>query len=116
MESGWMEQRLPTEIWLAAQMRQGHADGTPVFLVRRGEPRAGSVLVKVNLMGAGCRVLTQVRDGLGRLGWMSALGEAPVTEADADAYVERAVKRDPDLWVVEVESRDGRHPFEGGRR
>jgi hypothetical protein len=110
-----MEERIPTEIWLTAQMRQGHADGTPVFLRRRGEPRAGSVLVKINSMESGCRVLTQVRDGLGRLGWMSALGEALATEADADAYIERAVKRDPDLWVVEVESRDGRHPFGGGR-
>ncbi len=107
-----MEERLPTEIWLTAQMRQGHAAGTPVYLLRRGEPRAGAVLVKVNLMGPGCRVLSQVRDGLGQLGWMSALGEAPATEAEADAYIERAVKRDPDLWVVEVESRDGKHPFE----
>jgi hypothetical protein len=110
-----MEERLPTEIWLTAQMRQGHTEGTPVFLLRRGEPRAGSVLVKINLMGPGFRILTQVRDGLGRLGWMSALGESPATEAEVGAYIERAVKRDPDLWVVEVESRDGRHPFDGGR-
>jgi hypothetical protein len=110
-----MEERIPTEVWLMAQMRQGHAAGMPAFLLRRGEPRAGSVLVKINLLGPGCRVLTQVRDGRGRLGWMSALGDMPATEAEAEAYIERAVKRDPDLWVVEVESRDGRHPFDGGR-
>ncbi|HWA43363.1 MAG TPA: DUF1491 family protein [Hypericibacter adhaerens] len=107
-----MEERVPTVIWVTAQMRQGHADGMPVFLRRRGEPRAGAVLVKIDLLGPGCKVMTQVRDGMGRLGWLSALGEAPVTEAEAEAYIERAVKRDPDLWVVEVESRDGRHPFQ----
>jgi hypothetical protein len=106
-----MEERIPTEIWLTAQMREGHARGMPAFLLRRGESRAGAVLVKVNLMGPGCRVLTQIRDGRGRLAWLSALGEAPATEAEADAYIERAVKRDPDLWVVEVENRDGQHPF-----
>lgn len=106
-----MEERVPTMVWVTAQMRQGHADGMPVFLRRRGEPWAGAVLIKIDLLGPGCKVLTQVRDGLGRLGWMSALGEAPVTEAEAEAYIVRAVKRDPDLWVVEVESRDGRHPF-----
>ena len=31
------------------------------------------------------------------------------TEKEARA----ALKRDPDLWVVEVEDRAGRHPFDG---
>jgi hypothetical protein len=34
---------------------------------------------------------------------------ASTAEPDLDAYVERARRIDPDLWLVEIEDRQGRH-------
>ncbi len=34
---------------------------------------------------------------------------APVPEADIEARLTREIKFDPDLWIVEVEDRAGRH-------
>ena len=45
--------------------------------------------------------------------WMAAFSGELVAETEADAYISRAMARDPDLWVVEIESPDGWHPFEG---
>lgn len=96
-----------------AQVRRCLAEGTPVVVARKGERTGGGLLVKLNLLEQGCRVLTQVRDPEGRLAWLPALQGRLVPDAEADDYIARAVKRDPDLWVVEVEDRQGRNPFEG---
>ncbi len=108
-----MEERLPTETWVKAHLRRCFAEAIHVAVLRKGDANGGTVLLKVLQRDSGCRVLSQMRDMEGRLGWLSALGEGLVEEAAADSYIERAVARDPDLWVIEVESRDGSHPFEG---
>ena len=105
--------RLPTELWIKAHIRRCIAEGIPATIARRGEAMGGTVLLKVNQLDKGCRVLTQGRDLDGRLAWLPALSGALVEEPEADQYIARAVERDPDLWVVEIEERVGRHPFEG---
>jgi hypothetical protein len=35
-----------------------------------------------------------------------------VAESAADAYLGRAIARDPDVWVLEVEDRDGRYQLD----
>jgi hypothetical protein len=107
------DDRLPTDLWVMAHLRRCSSEGIPAMLVRRGAAQGGTVLLKINQIEAGCRVLTQVRDLDGQLGWLPALAGQLVAEADADSYIARAVTRDPDLWVVEIEDRQGRHPFEG---
>lgn len=107
------DDRLPTELWIKAHLRRCHADGLFATVAHKGDPTGGLVLLKLNMLEHGCRVLTQTRDLDGHLAWLPALEGKAVPEADADAYVARAVKRDPDLWAIEIEDREGRHPFEG---
>ena len=82
---------------------------------RPGRPQrrrsAGAVLIKQNLLGGGFVVLTQVRRGDGSQAWLKGTGEQPVDEPAADAYIARQIDRDYDLWVIEVEDREGRLPF-----
>ena len=107
------DDRLPTHLWIQAHIRRCSVDGTPAMVVHKGERMSGMLLLKLNQLDLGCRILTQMSDMDGRLGWMPALKGELVDEPIADDYIARAVKRDPDLWVVEIENRKGEHPFEG---
>jgi hypothetical protein len=104
--------RLPTELWVSAGVRRASDAGVPAYIARRGERQSGTVILKVNRLENDCLVFTQARDLDGRLTWFPALDGAAIPEAEADAYIARNVDRDPDVWVVEIEHRDGWHPFD----
>jgi len=108
-----VDSRIPTELWIKAHLRRLSAQALPAVIVRRGDPHGGMVILKVNRRELGCRVLVQTRDLDGVLAWMPALDGRLAPEAEADDYIARLTARDPDLWVVEVETRDGAHGFEG---
>ncbi len=99
-----MEARLKTGIWVKSLIRRCDLAAVAVAVVARGDGDSGAVLIKLNGRHDGCSVLTQARGPDGELLWMRATGDAPVVEADADSYIARQRRRDPDLWVVEIES------------
>jgi hypothetical protein len=99
-----VEARLKTSIQVKALIRRCDMVAIGVAVTARGDPDAGAMLVKLCGRDASATVLTQARRPDGTLGWLRATGAAPVAEADADAYIARQRQRDPDLWVVEVET------------
>lgn len=105
------EARLKAGLWVKAAIRASQSQGMTAVLIRKGDADAGAVLIKQNLMDGGFRVLTQTRDHDGRPAWMPGTGAQPVEESAADAYIARQVGRDTDLWVLEIEDRQGRLPF-----
>lgn len=107
------EVRLKAKLWVLATVRTCQAQGITATVARKGDEDAGAVLIKQNLLGQGFRVLTQVRAADGTQAWMQGTGAQPVEESVADAYIARQVDRDWDLWVIEIEDRDGRLPFGG---
>ncbi|HEX7969806.1 MAG TPA: DUF1491 family protein [Stellaceae bacterium] len=108
-----MEPRLKTKLQVLAAVRLCAVHAIPIVVARRGDEDAGTILIKLNQLERGFIVLAQTRTGSGDLAWLRATGEAPVDEPTADAYIQRQLTRDPDLWVVEIEDREGRQIFAG---
>ena len=99
--------RLTTDFWVRAYLRRLELAGIPAYVAARGDATAGAVLVKCATLDGQARLLQRSPDpASGELEW-ALLSEG--AEAEVDAAAERQRGFDPDLWVIEVEDREGRH-------
>jgi hypothetical protein len=99
--------RLKAGIFVRALIRRAEVAGASAFIVRKGAEEAGAVILRLARLDGTMLVLNQVRMGDGKLAWAQPLGDwGP--EAGAMAWCDKQVKFDPDLWIVEIEDRQGR--------
>ncbi|MWD29051.1 DUF1491 family protein [Aquicoccus sp. SCR17] len=102
--------RLTTEFWVHAYLARLRLLQIPAFVVAHGDNHAGAVLVKLNTLDGQARAFSRTFDLMtGERRWMELAAGA---EPEVDAAVERQRRSDPDLWVIEVEDREGRHLLE----
>ncbi|MCK5284024.1 MAG: DUF1491 family protein [Alphaproteobacteria bacterium] len=108
------DDRLPTALWVDAHLHTLTASGLAFYIINKGEYNSGIVLLNLANTKGMCRLLIQQRNfETNEMGWISALSQETVEEQEADRYIQRALKRDPDLWVIEVEDPEMQNPFEG---
>jgi hypothetical protein len=107
--------RLKTAIWVAAYLRRCNGAGASAVLRRRGAEEAGAVFIKVDrldgrveLFGPAPQSTFEDARPIERA-FVACLPKQPVPDGDAEAYLARQLKFDPDVWIVEVEDRAGRH-------
>jgi hypothetical protein len=105
------EPRLKAGLWVKMALRLADRDGRPGFVLRKGDPDSGGVLVVLRGREGLC-VLSQVRAGDGALAWMRGTGASPVDQAAVDTYIARQVRFDPDIWVLEFDAPDLMPSFE----
>ncbi len=102
--------RLPTRLWVEALLRRVSVGGASGFVLQRGDEDRGNVLVKVSQLTDQAKVFTARTDLDGtRIFVDMALEGLSSREADIDAYLQREMGRDRDLWIIEIEDRDARH-------
>ena len=102
-----MQPRIKTAIQIKAIIRRAEVAGAQAFLVRRGQEDAGALYLKVSRLDGTFVVLNQARRGDGELVWTKPLGDS-VDESGASKYLEKQLRFDPDIWILEIEDRGGR--------
>jgi hypothetical protein len=99
--------RLKTHIRIAAHLRRASAGGAFATIARRGDPDAGVIFVRVLMGERAARLYFEGRDDLGSPIWREAFDDLR-PESEAEDYIAREIRRDPDLWVIDIEDREGR--------
>ncbi|WP_424990334.1 DUF1491 family protein [Fluviibacterium sp. S390] len=98
--------RLAADLWVKAYLRRLQIEHIPAYIAAKGDPTSGPVIVKLATLDGKAVAKQRSYDLMtGERSWM-VLAEGP--EAEVDAVLARQKDRDRDLWIVEVESREGR--------
>jgi hypothetical protein len=108
--------RLKSGIWVAAYLRRCQIEGAYAVVRRRGAEEAGAVFIIINRLDGmaalyGPAPQSVFEDAQPAERYFTALlgGETPAAEADIEARLTREIRFDPDVWIVEIEDRAGRH-------
>ncbi|MFC0218138.1 hypothetical protein FHS82_000483 [Pseudochelatococcus lubricantis] len=106
--------RLKSEIWVSAYLRRCAVEGAFAVLRRRGAAEAGAIFVLVDRLDGTARLFGPAPQSLAdedagvRLFAPVPLKSGP-TPAAAEERLRREIDFDSDLWIVDVEDREGRH-------
>jgi len=105
--------RLKSGIWVAAYLRRAQVEGVAAVLRRRGAEEAGAIFVKVSRLDGKADLYGPAPQSAFEEARPSerafSLAQTDKPEGEIEAYLQRQVRFDPDLWIVEVEDRAGRH-------
>ncbi|WP_407494210.1 DUF1491 family protein [Pseudooceanicola sp. MF1-13] len=99
--------RLTARMWVDAYLTRLRLQDIPAFVVSHGDDTGGAVLVKLATLDGKAVAFQRSFDIMtGARNWIVLVDG---DEAEVDAAVTRQRGYDPDLWVIEVEDKAGRH-------
>ena len=99
--------KLTSRFWVDAYLTRLRVFDIPAFVVAHGDDTGGAVLVKLSTLDGKAALFQRSFDLMtGERSWLE-LTSGP--NLDVDASIDRQKGFDPDVWVIEVEDRSGRH-------
>ena len=106
--------RLKSSIWVAAYLRRCQTEGVFGAVRRRGAEEAGAVFVKLALLDGNAMLYapapqTAYDDSRPIERVFTPASPQPVPEQVVEERLAKEIRFDPDVWIVEIEDRAGRH-------
>lgn len=99
-------ERLTADVWVSAYLTRLRLVDIPAFVVKKGDATAGAVLVKLNTLDGKAKAFQREFNLMEDRREWRVLSEGEERDVDASLMKQRSF--DPDLWIIEVEDRQGR--------
>lgn len=105
--------RLRSDFFVCALIRRAETAGAVAMLRRRGSEQAGAIFVKIDRLDGRAALLGPAPQSLDTPAGVDRLfarlhAQEWVTPLEAEERARKEIAFDPDLWLVEIEDRDGR--------
>jgi len=107
--------RLKSKLWVSAYVRRCAVEGVFAAVRRRGAEDAGVIFIKVSRLDGTADVWGPAPqsaydgDEVPERAFAQAMKTMPAADVDAEAFLARQTRFDPDAWIIETEDRAGRH-------
>jgi len=101
--------RLKSHIRVSAILRRAQGGGAFAAVLRRGDPDAGALWVIVR-QGSD---LFRYSEQMAMSGAREWYRDGPFDDREMEFRTNKAVDRDPDIWIIEIEDAQGRAFLDG---
>jgi hypothetical protein len=99
-----MSDRLPSTVLVNALLRRVNDAGGMAMVLAKGDLQAGAILIITCRNGCNFRILERGIGPSGRVELVASTALPTDDSAQVAIYWQRRRARDPDLWVIELDS------------
>ncbi len=91
---------------VSAFLRRASALGDFGTVLHKGDPTSGAILLCTLIRGANPVVFERLASISGQSGWQKTIAGDTRSQSEVDEYLKRRTERDPDLWLIELDTAD----------
>lgn len=101
-----MATRLPADVEVAAILRKAAGSGDFAFVLKKGDPDRGALLIFVASRGRHVACLERVLSFEGSYAWQLVGPDESASSTDIADFLARRARFDEDLWAIELDIAD----------
>ena len=98
-----MSDRLTSRMLASALVRRAGQQGGFATVMRKGDEVAGVILLLCLEKGAECGLFERMPDYQGGYRLVRCGPDTGAVASESSQYLERRVKSDPDIWIIELD-------------
>ena len=108
---------LKSEILINAGIRAAERNFINVYVTKRGDSESGAIFVKVDTLDGYAKLYTRnlkydLINENDVVEFVNLYPDKKLPNIDIDKRITKEIQIDSDCWIVEIEDKEGRNPFQ----